>query len=147
MRPSDLRRFYSKILFTDSCWEWTGTRSDRGYSTMYLMGKTRLVHRVAFERFVGPLISGLVVDHLCRNRRCVRPSHLRQVTNRENVLADGSCSRTKVNADKTRCMRGHEFSEENTYKINGGGRGCRACYREHARRYRRERRTVEVLDA
>lgn len=36
---------------------------------------------------LGKLTPGLVVDHVCRNRACVNPSHLREVTQRDNALA------------------------------------------------------------
>lgn len=33
----------------------------------------------------GPLPPGLELDHLCRNKSCVRPDHLEAVTHRENM--------------------------------------------------------------
>jgi hypothetical protein len=41
-------------------------------------------HRFAYELLVGPIPEGLVIDHLCRNRRCVNPAHLEPVTAEEN---------------------------------------------------------------
>jgi hypothetical protein len=42
-------------------------------------------HRFAYLEFVGPIPDGLVLDHLCRNKKCVNPDHLEPVTNAENL--------------------------------------------------------------
>lgn len=44
------------------------------------------------------------------------------------------------NAAKTACVRGHEFTPENTYDARGK-RECRACHRGRQRRYRAEKWT------
>ncbi|NED52837.1 HNH endonuclease, partial [Micromonospora aurantiaca] len=71
-----------------------------------------------------------VTDHLCRNRACVNVTHLEIVTNRINILRGETLQ--AANAAKTHCIRGHEFTPENTY-VKNGGRDCRTCARERQR--------------
>ena len=56
-----------------------------GYGIVTICGKKYYTHRVAYEELVGPIPDGLVLDHLCRNRRCCNPEHLEPVTDGENT--------------------------------------------------------------
>lgn len=71
-----------------ACWEWGGPNSGDGrgggYARMCLDGQTVAVHRVVFTLFFGFIPGRKQVDHICRNRNCVRPSHLEMVTHKEN---------------------------------------------------------------
>lgn len=119
-------RFWSYVeidVQEDGCWEWTGATVS-GYGVLLVEDRTVFMPRWAYERFVGPIAEGLEPDHLCRVRACVRPDHLEPVTHRVNVLRGVSFA--AENARKTHCIRGHEFTPENTYP-NGRGRGCLAC--------------------
>ena len=42
-------------------------------------------HRVSFELASGPIPGGLSIDHICHNRGCVRPEHLRLATAKQNA--------------------------------------------------------------
>lgn len=124
----------------NGCWEWTGL-IEHGYGYIQISGDKRRVHRFAYETWVGPIPSGLVIDHTCRNKKCANPKHLEPVTHRENTMR--GVGLTARNAKKTHCMRGHEFTKENTYNIKSGGRICRACQRHRQKlRYRRLKATV-----
>lgn len=76
-------RILSKIEKTDGCWFWTGSVDTHGYGQGWLDGKNQLVHRVMYERYVGP-VGDLCVLHACDTPRCVRPSHLHLGTRAEN---------------------------------------------------------------
>lgn len=67
-----------------ACWLWTGTLS-KGYGQVRVDGKRVPVHRYAYIKEHGSIADALDVDHLCRTRNCVRPSHLEAVTAAENI--------------------------------------------------------------
>jgi hypothetical protein len=68
------------------CWTWMASRHSNGYGQFHAP-TTTLAHRFSYEVHKGRVPEGLVIDHLCRNRACVRPSHLEAVTQQVNILA------------------------------------------------------------
>lgn len=115
---------YAQIGDKDQCWNWTGYINDNGYGLMRGTGWNYRAHRWAYEHFIGPIPEGKVLDHLCRNRRCVNPHHLEPVTLVENLNRG---IRTNANRGITHCLNGHEFTEENTRIDKRGKRACRTC--------------------
>ena len=102
-----------------------------------------MAHRVAYELTNGPIPDGLELDHLCRVRHCVNPSHIEAVTHRENTLR--GTGPIPHRARQSHCKHGHEFTPENTYRLPNGCRHCRTCSIEWTRR-RRERDKRDELD-
>ncbi|UYL86613.1 HNH endonuclease [Arthrobacter phage RadFad] len=79
------QRFWEKVEKTEGCWNWTAAKNS-GYGR-FQIGNKKLVqaHRVAYELTNGPIAPGLFIDHMCHNRACVNPAHLRTVTNKEDL--------------------------------------------------------------
>lgn len=78
-------RFWQKVAKTETCWLWTGSDNGKGYGQFWDGSRKVRVHRYAYEQLVGEIPVGLQVDHLCHNRRCVNPEHLRLATNAQNM--------------------------------------------------------------
>ncbi len=116
----------SKLPDEPGCWLWTGYYTGGQYGGFYVAGKMLRAHRFSYEALVGPIPDGLVLDHICRVRLCVNPSHLRVVTQFENtMIGEGVTAR---NARKTHCSKGHEFTPENTRLTSRAeGRVCLTC--------------------
>lgn len=129
------------------CWDWPGAiRKEAGYGVVQANlddrgFRTWAAHRAVYTVLVGPVASATELDHLCRNRKCVNPAHLEPVSSRENCLRGVGI--LAVNAKKTHCKHGHEFTRENTMivpTVCGTGRKCRQCYLSAKRRYNAKQR-------
>lgn len=118
--------FWARVDADGDCWLWTGGLDSYGYGKVHIKRTTRGAHRVAWELLVGPIPEGLQLDHLCKVRRCVNPDHLEPVSGAENNRRSASVS--ALNARKTHCENGHEFTPANTYVVKRGKRaGQRDC--------------------
>lgn len=127
-------RLWSRIMEVPTgCWEWLGTRGNKGHSVLSVNSKTESPHRIIYSLLVGPIPSGLHLDHLCRNTSCVNPTHLEAVTPKINVLrGDGL---TAKQARQTHCLRNHPLEGENLYVTPDGRRQCRECAKLRQKRY------------
>lgn len=103
------------------------------------------VHLAIYEFYHGAIPKGYDPDHTCRNRNCINDTHLEVVTHKVNVLR--GVGHTAVNARKTHCKRGHEFTPENTGKTYtvGGGRKCLTCYRAYRKQNNNFYKSKSVL--
>lgn len=116
----------------DTCWPWLSKPGNSGYATVSVGDyKQAGAHVAMYEYLVGPISSGLELDHLCRNRICVNPAHLEPVTGIENM------KRARIaNGSSQNCKRGHPRADNNWYIHPNGSRECLTCRhgRERARR-------------
>ena len=104
------------------CWLWAEAKRDRhGYGTYWTTGGARQAHRFVYETLIGPVPAGLVLDHLCRRRACVRPDHLEPITGAENDRRRSARYRARM----TKCRNGHALATCIT--TPEGGRVCRTC--------------------
>ena len=113
---------------TTPCILWKGALDGKGYGAVTINGKTIGIHRVAFYLFNAYMPN--TCRHTCGTRRCINPDHLidgtRGDNNRDTVLQGRN-----VNAAKTHCRYGHEYTEENTYRVpsDPSKRFCATCRR------------------
>lgn len=84
MRKSMEDRFWSKVDQSDGCWMWMAHRERGGYGTFRLGARKVKAHRLSYELTLGPITPGMELDHICHNRGCVNPSHLREATRKQN---------------------------------------------------------------
>lgn len=113
------------LVQPDGCWEWVRGFDNMGYGSIVIARQTKRAHRAVYEAFREPIPSGMELDHLCRNKRCVNPDHLEVVTHSENLR--------RHYATVTTCPHGHAYDKATTYRDTAGKRRCRVCLRERQR--------------
>jgi|SRR5215831_1336467 len=130
LRAPEIERFWGKTGRTEdtkSCWLWTQSVNNKGYGqTSFRRDKNKinlLAHRVAY--FLATGWEPTQLHHLCGNKRCCNPLHLRPIGAQEHYGIHR----------KDMCVHGHAFTAANSYITKNGHRLCRACnarwHREH----------------
>lgn len=118
----------------ENCWIWKGSYAANPkygspkYGVVWFNKRHSRAHRVSYELVRGDIPAGLVIDHLCRNSMCVRPSHLEAVTVGTNTLR--GISPVANNAKKQYCPKGHPYDIFRPYrdgKAVGIHRECSRC--------------------
>ena len=71
-----LESFWSQVVKTDRCWNWTGNKHSKGYGQYKMPGLSYRVHRASWQLANGPIPTGKHVLHKCDNPSCVNPDHL-----------------------------------------------------------------------
>ncbi|MFI2616710.1 HNH endonuclease [Streptomyces sp. NPDC018584] len=77
--------FWSRVEEKDGCWEWTGGTRGNGYGTFWVDRKRYYAHRYAFFLTHDRMPTGVIL-HACDNPICVRPDHLSEGTQADNVI-------------------------------------------------------------
>lgn len=138
MKPNQARsteeRFWKRVQKTDTCWLWLMTDGSvsRRYGRLRVGSRsdgTRdelLMHWYSWELHNGSRTPGLQVLHHCDVQACVRPEHLYEGTHKDN-MRDVRVRKRTSKAQQTHCLRGHEFTAENTYMHKNGTRHCQEC--------------------
>ena len=125
-------RFNNYWKSVGDCKLWQNYLDKDGYGTFYFRKKPRRAHRVSYFFVHGAIHDNMVIDHICKNRNCVEPTHLRIVTAKENSLKNSN-SVGAVNARKTKCSNGHPFDRK-----YGKQRYCSVCQSEKTKRLRKK---------
>lgn len=92
------------------CWIWQRSccRKGYGYVTVWCTDRKknigRRAHSVSWELANGRgVYQDHTLDHLCRNTKCIRPSHLEEVSRPENTRRGNTARKKKAKPELTNC--------------------------------------------
>lgn len=130
------------------CLLWPGQKDPDGYGIVVHRknGRTWAIgaHRLAKLLELGELPDWAVADHTCRVHDCFELTHLRLVTNAENI----ACGLVGQSPPPSHCKAGHPLSGPNLHLIKRSdgrtSRSCRRCRYLAKDRYRRRKRQAAV---
>src|SRR5690606_26413841 len=127
--PDVAERAASRWEPDGDCWVSAYSVASHGYAQVgwFRRGERggTTAHRGAWAFWHGQP-GGMTVDHMCKNRRCVRPQHLRLLSNFENAR------RTRGRDwPLGECINGHPNSL--LVRAADGGRECSECKRANWR--------------
>lgn len=77
--------FAVRAIRKGGCLVWTGAVHTNGYGIIWTGKRIMRAHRWAYERANGPIPAGQEIDHICGNRLCCEPSHLRLASRKQNM--------------------------------------------------------------
>lgn len=125
------QRFFSKIDQSKACWNWTSYKNQYGYGILKFNKNTWLAHRFSYEIHYGEIPPKMLVMHICDNRKCVNPDHLKVGTYLDNNLDTKNKGRNKkrmVIKGKVFCKNGHDVTaSDSLYYYSNGYSGCKLC--------------------
>lgn len=139
--PRVAERAYTSVeKRDDGCWISTYSVASHGYSQIGWQNRGArhvvLGHRAAWVHANGQVPLGMTLDHICKERRCVNPNHLRMLPNFENARRTNGMD-WGIGA----CANGHSAehlrqiaSRKSKSGKKRAGLGCSLCYQLYTAR-------------
>lgn len=130
--PKLIKRFWNKVNKTETCWQWQASIFTNGYGQFLAKaGLTMKTHRIAWiignNNFIP---NDKIIMHICDNKLCVNPLHLKLGTPQENTLDSVAKGRWYKPPERLVCNNGHPLSEGNFYLDHANYKVCLICDRE-----------------
>ena len=130
-QSSTLEQKLHSYTLNGNCWEYNGCINNHGYCLIMVDRKLKYAHRLAWEFWNKMEIpDGMTVDHICFNRKCINPEHLRLATHSQN------CGRHKQSQVKTWCEK-HNCPRKKVSYQSGKRSICPKCQSENTMRYKK----------
>lgn len=121
------------IMDENGCWRWQGRLNYKGYGRV---GSHGSAHRMYYEKYKGPVPSGMFVLHTCDVKDCVNPEHLyagthadnmRDVRDRKRMYSEAAiAARLVASKASAEVTRGIPLSEETKEKLRAANLGKKA---------------------
>lgn len=143
---ASLEQKLSSYTVNGDCWEYNGCVDTYGYCQIMVNRKLQYAHRLSWSFHNKTNIpSGMTIDHICFNRKCINPDHLRLSKMSDNCSRH-SKSQIKTRCDKHNCKRKilwHWSSKHNKIVRRSV---CGKCSSEATARYKSKMRKVTQTD-
>jgi HNH endonuclease len=144
LTPSDLSRFWAKVDKTPGhgpkgeCWIWTAaTIKSNGYGVFGLHPhySAFLAHRVSWFIAHGSLPTDRLILHHCDNPPCIRPEHLFEGDQSDNMRDCAAKNRTGTNGLYGEMQGFHKLTEREVLEIRALHEDKNRTYAATARQY------------
>lgn len=136
-----LEQKLSSYTLNGECWEYNGCTDDCGYCQIMVDRKLQYAHRLAWEFHNKQKIpDGMTIDHVCFNRKCINPSHLRLAKMGDNRARHNI--QLKATCDKHGCKRKIVWNWSSRRNKMIRRSVCPKCQCEWSKKYKAKRRTV-----
>src|SRR5580765_327685 len=101
-----LAQLWRKVEKTNGCWFWTGAKTRDGYGRLSWCGRLESAHVVVYAQVHGKWPEFYVL-HLCDTPACVRPDHLTEADQEENLrqAIERGRIRPKLSLDQVKDIR------------------------------------------
>ena len=104
-----------------------------GYTRFSRNNKIVYAHRWFYQQWHGDIPKGMEIDHICRNRACINPTHLRATDHKTNmrnsklsIIGNGVCNQGL-----------HKIlSEKDVYTHPKSGNACIQCKKDYFRKWK-----------